>query len=269
MPNSRAYTLIEVPFHMGLRGAGVGKGPERIIAAGADEILAYRGIPAQVQHVSLLDKSCEGLDAIVDLNRQIRTAVRHAVEQQIIPIVVSGNCNAVLGTLGGLDPWRLGIVWLDAHPDFHTPETSLSGQLDGMALAAATGDCHEELRARTGTGLPVEKSCVFLPVARDIDPGERDRVAAAGFATSVEELGERVESVYLHIDLDFLDPRESPGVNFRGPSGLSIAEGAALIGGILHELPVVAIGLTNYNPDLDPEKRTLFAVTELLGALAA
>lgn len=258
MPNSRAFTLIEVPFHMGLREAGAGKGPVRIIASGADEILAYRGVPAQVQHVSLLDKSCEGMDAIVDTSRQVRVAVRQAVEQQIVPVVVSGNCNACLGTLGGLDSWRLGIVWLDAHPDFHTPETSLSGFLDGMALAAAVGDCHEELRARIGVGAPVDKSCVLLPLARDIDPGERERVAAAGFASNLEELGERVESVYLHIDTDFI-----------GPGGPSLEQAAAMITGLMRELPITAVGLANYNPDHDPKGQTFAGITDLLRALAA
>ena len=103
MPNRRAFTLIEVPFHMGLRQVGVGNGPVRVTASGVDEILAYRGISAQVQHVSLLDKSCQGLDAIVDLSRQVRVAVRQAVEQQIVPVVLSGNCYACLGTLAGLD----------------------------------------------------------------------------------------------------------------------------------------------------------------------
>ncbi len=258
MPNSRAFTLIEVPFHMGLRDVGVGKGPGRIIASGADEILAYRGVPAQVQHVSLLDKSCEGMDAIVDISRQVRLAVRQAVEQQIVPVVVSGNCNACLGTLGGLDSWRLGMVWLDAHPDFHTPETSISGFLDGMALAAAVGDCHEELRARIGVGEPVDKPCVLLPAARDIDPGERERVAAAGFASSVEQLGERVESVYLHIDTDFI-----------GPGGPSPEQGAAMVAAFMRELPVVAVGVANWNPDLDSAGEKLHAIMNVLRALAS
>ncbi len=267
MPGSRAFTILEIPYHLGALEIGVGKGPRRIVASGADGRLAYRGVPAQVQHISLRDKSCEGVDAIVDLARQTRVAVRQAVEQQIVPVVVSGNCIACVGTLGGLDPWRLGIVWLDAHADFHTPATSRSGSLSGMALSVATGACHEELCSRIGYAEPVPAANVLLPCARDIEPGERERVEAAGFAQSAEELGERADSVYLHIDLDFLSPAESPGVHFRGPGGLPVKEGAALIASIMRELPVVAVGLTNYNPDLDEDGRSLAAVNRLLEAL--
>jgi arginase len=62
-----------------------------------------------------------------------------------LPVIVAGNCNVGLGAIGGIDAPRLGIVWLDAHPDFHTPETTDSGFIDGMGLAAATGACWKTL----------------------------------------------------------------------------------------------------------------------------
>jgi len=256
VPDS-AFLIIEVPYHMGLAEVGAGAGPKRIVAAGADRILGQRGIPVQVQHVSLLDKSCEGLDAVVDLNRQVRLAVRQAVSQELVPVVIAGNCNSCLGTLAGLDPWRLGIVWLDAHPDFHTPETSISGSLEGMSLAAAVGDCHEELRARTGFGDPVDRGAVYLPACSDIEPGERERAASAGFATSIPELASRADSIYLHIDTDF-----------ARPGGMSVREGAALVKSLMAELPVIAVGVTNYNPSTDEDWAGLQRTLALIQALA-
>ncbi len=254
---SRDFTILEVPYNMGLINVGVGAGPRRIIEAGADRILGQRGMPTQVQHVSLRDKSCEGLDAVVDLSRQIRVAVRQAAAEEVVPVVIAGNCNTCLGTLAGLDPWRLGMVWLDAHPDFHTPATSSSGSLEGMSLAMAVGDCHEELRARIGYGEPVEASRVLLAACHDVEPGERERVAAAGFAADVPELADRADAIYLHIDTDFF-----------GGAGVSADEAAAMVRSFMAELPVVAVAVTNYNPALDPDASRLGHVVRIIRALA-
>jgi len=126
------FVVIEVPYHMGLEDAGVGRGPARILRAGSF---------VTVLHVRKRDETATAIDAIVDLNRQLRTAVRDTVAEGDLPVVLAGNCNSCLGTLAGIEADRIGIVWLDAHADFNTPETSLSGSLDGMALAAAIGDC--------------------------------------------------------------------------------------------------------------------------------
>jgi arginase len=251
---ARDFTLLEVPYHMGLAGVGVGAGPGRLLAAGLDQLLGRRGMPAQVQHIGLRDKSCEGMDAVVDLSRQIRVAVRQAAAEQVVPVVAAGNCNTCVGTLAGLDPWGLGIVWLDRHPDFHTPATSISGSLEGMSLAVVVGDCHEELRARIGFGEPVATERVWLPVCRDIEPGERERVQAAGFATDAAEFAGRVEAVYLHIDTDF----------FGGP-GPGIDEAEALVRSVMAELPVVSVGLTNFDPVVSPGR--LDEVLRLAAAL--
>src|SRR5262249_55959139 len=174
------FVVIEVPFHMGLEDAGVGRGPAQFVRAGADSALATDGAPAQVLHIRKLDGTTAGLDAVVDINRQIRTAVRDVIAEGGCPVVLAGNCNSCLGTLGGIDGDRLGVVWLDAHADFNTPETSLSGALDGMALAAAIGDCHDQLRERIGMERVVEARNVLLLGWRDLDPLEPRRLTQAG-----------------------------------------------------------------------------------------
>src|SRR5262245_60709877 len=120
------FVVIEAPFHMGLEEAGVGRGPARFLQAGADKALASNGEPAQVLHIRKRDMTTTSLDAIVDINRQIRMAVRDTIAEGGCPVVLAGNCNSCLGTLGGIESERAGIVWLDAHGDFNTPETSLS-----------------------------------------------------------------------------------------------------------------------------------------------
>lgn len=260
----KPVALIVAPFHMGIENRAVGAGPNRLLEAGADRVLSYRDRPAQVEHVRLRDAECKDLDAVVDIGRQIRIAVRQAREQDMLPVVLAGNCNTCLGTLAGLEPDDTGIVWLDAHPDFHTPETSQSGFLDGMALAAAVGHCHEDLRGRIGFSRPVPENRVCLLGCRDVEAGERERLEASAIS---DEPPAGVEAVYLHIDMDVLDPNESPGVNYRGPGGWTLKEACATVRSVAVELPLAAVNLTNYRPDLDPEGKTAWAALELLRQL--
>jgi arginase len=279
-----AFVIVEVPFHMGLEDAGVGRGPARFLAAGADRALESDSAPAQVLHVRKLDNSTTGIDAIVDLNRQIRGAVRQALADGVCPVVLAGNCNSALGSIAGviadIGAARAGIVWLDAHGDFNTPETSLSGMLDGMALAAAVGHCHEDLRERIGMDASVAEENVLLLGWRDLDPEESRRLEASAITTfGARELDDvervladwklRVDAVYLHVDIDFLDPAESPGANFRGPGGLPLERAEQLLASIVRELPVAVIALTNHNPDSDPRGLTAAAGVRLLRAMAA
>jgi arginase len=175
---------------------------------------------------------------------------------------------------------RPGIVWLDAHGDFNTPETSVSGSLDGMPLAAAVGHCHADLCARIGFHRPVCEEDVLLAGWRDLDPPEVTRLQKSRIMsrrarqlddvpTLAAALRSRVDAVYLHIDIDFLDASESPGVNFRGPGGVPLETAERLIAAIARQLPLAAIALTNHNPDHDPEGLTAAAGVRLLRAIAA
>ena len=265
---------------MGLEDAGVGRGPARFLQAGADSTLSSEGVPAEVLHVRKRDGTTSGLDAVVDINRQIRAAVRDTIAGSGCPVVLAGNCNSCLGTIGGIESERIGIVWFDAHADFNTPATSLSGSLDGMALAAAVGHCHDELRERIGMERTVDARNVLLLGWRDLDPAEPARLKESGVTARgahhlacaeslIADLRARVDAVYVHVDMDFLDPAESPGVNFRGPGGVPLYRAAELLDQVAHELPVAAIALTNHNPEYDPAGLTAAAGVRLLRAMVS
>jgi arginase len=184
-------------------------------------------------------------------------------------VVLAGNCNSCLGTLAALeDP---GIVWFDAHGDFNTPETTISGALEGMSLAIATGSCHPELMAR-----PVKEENAVLAATRSLDSLEEVRLRACqielvsldALTDAVERLARRVSSIYLHLDLDVLDPSVSPGVNFSEPGGISVEELFAAVRIVMGTGKVGAATIANFNPDRDREDRTLRIAVELVGMLA-
>lgn len=255
------YTIIEVPFHLGLENVAVGRGPRELLAGGLDQLLGSHGMPAVVSHVRLRDLRSQGPDSIVDVNRVVKHAVQQAVEEETIPVVLAGNCNSAVGTIAGLETPRLGIVWLDRHPDFHTPETSISGNIEGMTLAILTGHCHEELRERIGLERIVSEHDVVLACFWDVEPGEKERLedswinahpadSLALLPVALDQLRERVDGVYLHIDTDFLEGVENP---------------ERFVSLVRESVPVVAVGVTNYNPDLDAGgswKREILKVLE-------
>lgn len=259
------YSIVEVPFHLGVEGIAVGKGPERLLRSGADNILAHHSIPAPVTHVRMRDLRSRGLDAVLDINRMQRYAVKGAVEQETIPVVLAGNCNSCLGTLAGLPEARMGVVWFDRHADFQTPDTSPSGNLEGMSLAIASGHCHNDLRERIGMMDAIREENIVLAGVRDIEPGERERLEASWVSVhaadslgllpvALDQLRERVDAVYMHIDTDFLGGVERPEM---------------LIRLVRETLPVAAVGVTNYNPELDPSGEWERAILAAISALAA
>lgn len=260
------YAILEAPFHMGLEDVAVGKGPAVLVNSGADQLLEHRGMPATVSHVRLRDSTTSGLDAVVDVNRQLALAVRECREQGALPVVLAGNCNAALGILAGCDDLnRVGVIWMDAHADFHTPETQSDGTLESMALATLMGQCHLELRERIGLDYAPPEELVVLAGVSEIDGDERSRLAESWISVhpadslgllpvALEQLAEKVDAVYLHVDLDVI-------------GGLETATVAGLIRLVRATVPVAAVALTNYNPDLDMDGKAGAAALELLGAL--
>ncbi len=259
------YSIVEVPFHLGMEGIAAGKGPERLLRSGADRILAHRSIPAPVTHVRMRDLRSRGLDAVLDINRMLRYAVKDAVEQETVPVVLAGNCNSCLGTLAGIPEARTGVVWFDRHPDFHTPETSRSGNVEGMSLAIVAGHCHADLRERVGMTEAIAEENIVLAGIFDVEPGERERLEASWVSVhasdslgllpvALDRLRDRVDSVYLHIDTDFLERVERP---------------ERLIALVRETLPVAAVGVTNYNPELDPSGEWERAILSAIAALVS
>jgi arginase len=256
----RPATLVQVPFMCGDGSHPAAAGPARVAGAA--------GLP------SVVVEAVGGGEASLRVNRGLAAAVRGA---STLPVVVAGSCDASLGVLAGIDDAGCGVVWLDAHGDFNTPESSASGFFPGMSLAIAVGHCHRERWAQVG-GAPVAEDAVVLVGVRDLSPAaERERLEASAITavppgedtiTALDALARRTRAVYLHVDLDAFDPAVAPGiVDDQVPGGLSRADGEQIVRAVVERFAVRAATITTYVPERDRDDRTLGLVLDLIELL--
>jgi arginase len=254
-------------------------GPRRVAEA-ARTLLAARGTMFESATV---DVTLEDADPwrVAD---GVASAVRHAVGAWRLPIVLAGSCDASVGILAGLPGPPCGVVWLDAHGDFNTPESSASGFFPGMALATVVGHCHAERWAQIGGLTPVAEEATALLGVRELSPAaERRRLAASAIEVvawrdgaprrsplaALDALADRVTEVYLHVDLDAFDPEVAPGiVDEPVPGGLSLSDGELVVRGVLDRFGLRAATLATYVPGRDPDGVTLDLQLRLLELLA-
>lgn len=278
--------LIASPYDLGREGEGMGNGPIHYLESGVADALTARGVKVEVDTVECGEPFENESSAVADTNAGLAGRVTKATERGAFPLVLGGNCDSALGTLAGIGTTGVGVVWMDAHGDFNTPETSPSGYFPGMVLAAVTGRCHQELWSRVGNDGPsVPESFVVAVGMRDLDPEEgqglddsevhtvaASEVNETGVEESLrpplEDLSSPVREVYLHLDKDSLDPRYAPGVDFPAPGGLSVEDVEEAIRMVAQRFRIRAAALTAYNPDRDEDDRTLRAGTRLIGAVA-
>jgi arginase len=196
-------------------------------------------------------------DRLAALYRQVADAVSETARQGDCPVVVSGDCTTSLGTVAGLQHSGLdvGIVWLDAHGDVQTLETTASGYLGGLPLRLLTGYRPELIATRLGLR-PVPERQVLLVGARDLDPPEvtylgRAEIRRCDVADlSAADVPEG--PLYVHVDLDVIDPGELPGLRYPAPGGPTAAEVASALSGLLATGRVAAVGIAcTWHPNHD------------------
>jgi arginase len=272
--------LIAVPYDSGRRGERMGAGPERLLQAGLASRLAKAGHHVQVQTIEAPAGAWQSeIRTTFDLAAAVSRAVTEAVGAGRFPLVLSGNCGqAALGCAAGLGNVS-AVFWFDAHGDFNTPDTTIGGFLDGMAMATLTGRCWRALAAAIPGFAPVGETSVTLLGARDLDPLEAAALDASGvrlvaprdlrtrLPDVLTDLGALPRPVYLHLDLDVMDPSEGRINCYAAPGGPSRPDVEWAIDAIAHAVPVGAAALTALDPDADPAGRTLETALTLAVAI--
>jgi arginase len=256
--------LVQVPYELGRRDVGLATG----VPVLAESLLGE--LDADTVVVESSGESWNEVGASMDVVRAVAAAVDEIVARGDFPLVLSGTCSSALGTVAGLgSPTGLGVVWLDAHDDFNTPETSPTGFFDGMPLAMLTGSGWEALRAGPE---PVDEANVVLVGARDLDPAEEERLersavrrVAVGEAIepALDALAALVSDVYVHVDLDVLDPSEGQANRYRSEGGMTAEDVARAVDEVARRFTIRAAAVTAYEPVYDPEGTVPVAATRI------
>jgi arginase len=273
--------LIAVPWDVERADTGAARAPGELAARGFPGRLRAAGREVREITVLAAPEGLPKLARVAEVGRGIARAVALAHAEGRFPLVLSGGCLAALGVVAGLqasggDP---GVLWIDAHGDFNTPESSRSGYWDGMALAAVCGVSLPELREAVGQRpLPVERALHLA--GRAFDPLETadmrrhglERIAAGELAGP--EARGRIRrragagGWYLHVDLDGLDPRDVPAVGFPTPDGVRLDDLLAALGGLPPPAAMTFSALSFDRADADEAERTLAACLRLVEAFA-
>ncbi len=192
------------------------------------------------------------------------------------PIVVAGDCCATIAVGAGLGQAGVKpvLVWLDAHGDFNTRETTPSGFLGGMPLAMLAGRGEQTLMAAVACS-PIPEDRVVLTDARDLDPGERDLLedsAVRHLADPRQLLAEDLpagDRLWVHFDVDIVDPGDVPAVLYPAPGGLRAAELEEVFRGLAARREVAAVSFSSWNPELDRDGRSREVCLGLLRTLVS
>ncbi|PYP52784.1 MAG: hypothetical protein DMD39_06215 [Gemmatimonadetes bacterium] len=273
--------LLAVPYDSGNRGVRMGAGPEALLNAGLERALREKGHRVHTKIAELPANSWHAeIQTSFELMRMLSSAVGDAVDSGRFPIVLAGNCNTAVGTIAGLGAQSTGVAWFDAHADFNTPETTASGFLDGTAVAIITGRCWTQLAATVPGFEPVSDDRVCLIGARDIDSLEggllddsdvdviEPRKLRTDLSSTLASIKQRVQEIYVHLDLDVLDAEVATANKYAVAGGLSIEDVEYALSRIGTELAIAGLTLSAYDPSADTDGAAATVAIRLICAAA-
>lgn len=277
-------TLLELPYDSAWAHRRMGAGPRHLLEHGLEQDLReHHDLDLRCLH-SCGDVPTE-IHTSFALYRQLAQQVQAARQRGRSPLTLAGNCGAALGITAGLHDEALGVIWLDAHGDVHTPETTGSGFLDGMALATLTGRAWQTLAASIPGFRAIAPQQVVHVGGQDLEDREREAMETAGvrrvaaqtireagvssaLADALQALQGEVRRVYVYVDLDVLDAQEvGPANTYATGGGLTTAQVLAIWDGVQQVLPVVAASVASYDPSVDPPSRVLAAARQIAARL--
>jgi arginase len=288
----RTIRVIGVPMDLGQCRRGVDMGPSAVRSAGLQARLTRLGhhvfdegnvfVPNPEEEV--VEGSGRRLKAVTAVCQNVYELTRKFICDGDFTIFLGGDHSISIGTVAAAaHDESLGLIWIDAHGDFNTPETSPSGNIHGMPVAALIGDGPESLVNLGYPGAKLHPTRIVMIGIRDLDPEEKQRLKRSGIQVftmpHLDELGiaavarqaldrlRHVSRIHVSLDMDSLDPDEAPGVGTPVRGGLSYREAHLLMeilgdSGRVHSLDIVEV-----NPILDSQNRTAELAVELAASI--
>ena len=288
--------ILEMPLDFGASRHGSDMGPSAIRLAGIRDALERLGhrvvrhgpppdLPTQ-EYAEVGDPHAKYLAPIAAACRALAREVETALTAGAFPLVLGGDHSVALGSLAGAAAAaqsasaRLGVLYVDAHGDFNTPETSPTGNIHGQCLAASCGLGLPELVNLHVPGRKVDPERVCFVGTRDLDPGERDTMRRSGVTVfsmcEIDRRGfpavvravtdffrERADWVHVSFDMDVLDPMFAPGTGIPLPAGLTNREALLLMEEMADSGLVKSAEIVEVNPVLDVRNQTAVLATAL------
>lgn len=282
-----------VPMDLGQNRRGVDMGPSAIRYAGLDSRLERLGLTVreggnihvpnveEIRHLMQIPNA-HNAQAIADVCRDIYDAMCKTIQAGERAIFLGGDHSMALGTVAGAltRAERVGVLWVDTHGDFNTPDISPSGNVHGMVLAALMGRCPPPLRIGDKMLQPDQ---VVLIGVRDLDVEEKRALRDVGVRVmtmrDVDENGMadvmraalralgNVDAIHVSFDMDVLDPMVASGVGTAVPGGLTIREAHLIMEMLADDGRVQSLDLVEVNPILDERNRTALVAVELAAGL--
>jgi arginase len=285
-------SLFGVPLDLGAGRRGVDMGPSAIRYAGLAERIAGLGhrvrdegnlmVPlAETIATPMAGERLRYLEPIVAVNQELAARVARAVGEGALPLILGGDHSIAIGSVAGsARARRLGLLWIDAHGDFNTAQTTPSGNIHGMSLAVLCGLGHPALTGLAARTPAIDPSHVAVIGARDLDPEERGLLREAGARVfTMHDIDRRglpsvmeeaiatatgqTEGFHVSLDLDAVDPREAPGVGTPVLGGISYREAHLAMEMIAQSDGLRSLDLVEVNPILDAANATAILAVEL------
>ncbi len=288
----RPLRIIAVPSGRGAPDGRCGDGPEALRAAGLVEHLARLRPDAHWQAtLECAEPGLSPFEAVSELCPRIADETSRAIDAGGLPLVFSGDHSCAIGIWAGISrairpQGALGLMWIDAHLDSHTPQTSHTGMIHGMPLAALLGHGEDALTGCGGEGAKLHAQNVCIVGARSFEPGEqrllielgvrvfymdeiRRRGLAKVFADALEVVQAGTAGFGISFDIDAIDPLEAPGVGTPAARGIDAAGLQSVLRGIGSHPKLAGIEISEYNPARDKEGKTARIVMDVLEAMLA
>ncbi len=289
--------IIGVPMDLGASRRGVDMGPRAVRYTDLRDRIAKLGhdvddvgnvlVPFREDAARGAQRGARYLGAITGVCTEVATRTQAALAEGRIPVVLGGDHSLAAGSIAGAAAHlrsrgeRLGVMWIDAHGDLHTPGTSRSGNVHGMPLAALLGYGDQALAAIGGEAPSLRPQDLALVGLRDLDGPERTHIKkwslAAYTMRALDERGLRTVleeaivgitkhsgGVWVSFDMDVIDPDEAPGVGTAVPGGMTYREAHLAMEMLADTGRLVGLDLVEVNPVLDERNRTAEIACELI-----
>jgi arginase len=292
----RRIRVIGVPLDMGASRRGVDMGPSAMRVAGLEarlEALGHRVTDGGNIRVEVAETLTSGSDRarylkpIAETCSRTADAVVKTLEEGMTPLLLGGDHSLAAGSISGVAEFyrrqgqKIGVLWIDAHSDINTPETSPSGNVHGMPLAALLGLGPEELGNLYGYAPKISPENTVLIGIRDIDAAERENIRRAGIAEvytmrDIDERGMRAvmeealraagrgtAGYHVSLDMDWIDPEDAPGVGTPVRGGATYREAHLAMEILADHGRLLSFEIVEVNPVIDEHNRTADLAVEL------